>query len=226
MEILFICLLGYGVVWLGKKVLTRIRTQRQIVADRFRQEQQAQAAFKQQQHDELARRADLREKNRLMQTALLQLEQAPDFYRTASFAAQAKQVPLAFRQQQFARFRPRILTHVIAQLRKRTETAVLRDSLEKLVAHLGMASFEADYLWEEAERQLERKESPRASFAEAITGLQQAHDQRMSVLRSLPGIEDELREQLLEAEEQRFRDQMLAQNEEPAQRHAERYEPI
>lgn len=219
MEILLFCLLGYGVVWLGKRLLMLIRAKRQAVVDRLLRQQQAQAALKRQRYDEQSRQAELRERNRLMQIALLQLEQAPDFYRTASFAAHAKQVPLAFRQQQFARFRPRILAHVIAQLRKRSESATLRDSLEKLVTHLGMASFEADYLWQEAEQQLDRKESPRASFAEAITGLQQEHDQRMSVLRSLPGIEDELREQLMEAEEQRFREQMLRHNDQLEERH-------
>jgi len=225
MELAVIVLTGYGVWRLCRWLIVRIRERRRAAQEHVRlQADQQAAAVRQKQAAEArdqALRHRLRSQNRLMQMALLQIDEAPDFYRAASFAAQAKEVPRDFRQQQFKRFRPRIVAHTVAQLRRSASAGPLRDSLEQLVEHLGVASFEADYIWQEAERQLARRETPRTTFAEAMGTLQHEHDQRMSVLRSLPGIEEELREQLLEAEEQRFRDQMLARNEEPAQHRAE-----
>ncbi len=221
MEIFFLIALGYGAVWMGRKVLCRLRERRHAAEARRRWVADLQISFGRRQQEQQARNAVLRHKNRLMQTALLQLEQAPDFYRAASFAAHAADIPLAFRQQQFHRFRPSILAHAVAKLRNGFDGETLRDSLDKLVTNLGMASFEADYIWQEAQRQCERRESPRATYAEAMTTMQQEHEQRMSVLRTLVGVDDELREQLVEAEEQRFRDQMLTHNDQPVQHHEE-----
>jgi hypothetical protein len=221
MEVILISGLVYAACWACSTILSGRRQRRIATNAQDRIDSGIRARMQQQHAATLARDRLLRESNRQMQTALLQLEQAPDFYRAASFAAHAAEIPLAFRQQQFNRFRPRMLAQVVAQLRNGVDGGTLRDSLEKLVTHLGMASFEADYIWQEAQRQLERRESPQATYAEAMTTKQQEHEQRMSVLQTLVGIDDELREQLVEAEEQRFRDEMLTQNDQPVQHHEE-----
>lgn len=225
MELAVIVLGCYSAWRLCRWLIVRIRERHRAAQEHARRQADQHAAVVRQKQAAEARhqvlRDRLRRQNRLMQMALLQIEEAPDFYRAASFAAQAKEVPRTFRQQQFKRFRPRIVAHTLAQLRRGAAAGPLRDSLEQLVEHLGVASFEADYIWQEADRQLARRETPQTTFAEAMGALQHEHDQRMSVLRSLPGIEEELRDQLLEGEEQRFRDQMLARNEEPAPHRAE-----
>lgn len=221
MELIIISALAYGVWRLGRYAVLKMRARRQAVEAKQRGEAELRTSHYRHQQERQTRDAALRHKNRLMQTALLQLEQAPDFYRAASFAGHAADIPLAFRQQQFHRFRPRVLAHAIAQIRNGVDIRPLRDSLDKLVTNLGMASFEADYIWQEAQRQCERRESPRATYAEAMTNMQREHEQRMSILRTLVGVDDELREQLVEAEEQRFRDQMLTQNDQPVEHREE-----
>src|SRR5687767_12997094 len=65
------------------------------------------------------RRSTFRSLNRLarqLQQALLQLGAAPDFRRAASWAERAAAVPVAFRQRQFRRFRPRLVGHFAARL--------------------------------------------------------------------------------------------------------------
>lgn len=221
MEIIPIVMLGYGLWLLAKKLLVFLRAKRQATLLRHQVSEHASASAQLRQQRQKARDQLLREKNQQMQSALLQLHEAPDFYRAAAAAEQAQEIPFAFRQRQFHRFRPQLVAHLEGRLRGGGEGEALRASLEQLVTGLGMALFEAHYIWQEVQPRLQRREVPRPSFAEAVNGMQQEHDQRMNVLRTLPGIDDELREQLVEAEEQRFREQMLTHNNEPAERHEE-----
>jgi hypothetical protein len=221
MEIIPIILLGYGLWVLAKRLLVIIRARRQAILAKRQMVEGASAAHQLRGQRQQARDQLLREKNQQMQVAILQLHEAPDFYRAAAAAEQAQEIPFAFRQRQFHRFRPQLVMHLEGRLRGGGESEVLRTSLEKLVTGLGMAVFEANYIWQEVQPRLQRREVPRPSFAEAVNGMQQEHDQRMNVLRTLPGIDDELREQLVEAEEQRFREQMLTHNNEPAEHHEE-----
>ncbi|MGD9644338.1 MAG: hypothetical protein AB7U73_01415 [Pirellulales bacterium] len=214
MELLVLAMLGYGLYAAGAHVRRRYQDHRATIEHRERAAADANLQADLRRAKAYAAQRRLRRLNHLMQTALLQLEQAPDFRRAASFAILAKDVPIAFRQRQFRRFRGRFLAHLLARLRAGGNAADLRQSLEDLVTALGLASFEANYLWQEAEQQLERRrpsESP--SFASSVATLEQDHQQRVQVLQETPGVEAELREQLLEAEEHRFREALLALNE-------------
>lgn len=158
----------------------------------------------------------LRKLNQVMQQGLLQLDQAPDFRRAASFAKRAAAVPIAFRQRQFARFRPKLVQQFAARLTAGDDAAALYPALAELVQALGVARFEADYIQAEAQRQLERPAPrPEVTFAAAMATLQQEHERRKEVLATLDAISPELREQLDEAEEARFREAMFHLQQDP-----------
>jgi predicted secreted protein len=145
-----------------------------------------------------------------MQVALLQLGQSPDFRRAATFAKQAKNVPVSFRIRQFQRFRPLIVRHFATRLRGGVAADELMEGLTELVTALGLADYEADYIRREAEPQIRPRAEVRPAYAQQARQLQIEHDQRVESIRNLPGIAAELREQLMEQEEQRFRERMLA----------------
>lgn len=146
-----------------------------------------------------------------LQMGLLQLNQAPDFQRAASLAQQAQDVPAAYRQYQFRRFRPILVQHFIRRLTAGEDSERLTTSLTALVQALGMAEFEAQYIESETQRRLPQTVAPqRLPYEEQLRRLQAAHDQRMATLRNVPGLEDDVREQMLEAEQTRFRESLLA----------------
>ena len=146
-----------------------------------------------------------------LQLALAQLQDAPDFRRAASRARLAGRVPLAFRQRQFQRFRPQLLLALVARLRADMPMAQAAGGLEDLVTALGIARFEAEYLITEAQRQVADRVLPSPTFAEKIREQQAAYQRRIHALRALPGLDPELREQLLELEYERLREQLVRQ---------------
>lgn len=150
---------------------------------------------------------------RNFQIAIQQLAQSPDFRRAASFAAAAHAVPLAFRQRQFRRLRPLLVNHFAGQLRKGLTAEVIAAGLAELVSALGVAPYEAEYIAAEAiGRTAERPAASPTRFEDQVEEWQAQHQQRLQTLRSL-SLEPELKEQLLEQEEARFRDQLLAAGE-------------
>jgi hypothetical protein len=168
----------------------------------------------------LRRRANLRllnQKARVLQLALLKLSQAPDFRRAASWAAQVQDVPVAFRQRQFRRFRPRLVQDFADRLAEGGDPAVLLESLQSLLHGLGIAAFEAEYIRAEAEGQMPANTQQPASFSAGLVHLQREHQRRLEALRSLPGLDNDTREQLIEAEKTRFREALenLGQQEPP-----------
>lgn len=170
---------------------------------------------------EVRRRENLRllnQKARVLQLALLNLSQAPDFRRAASWAAQAQDVPLAFRQRQFRRFRPRLVRHFSDRLAAGGDPEVLLESLQALLHALGIAAFEAEYIRVDADGQLPTNAQQPASFSAGLLQLQREHQRRLDALRGLPGLDNETREQLIEAEKTRFREALenLGQQEPPA----------
>lgn len=210
MEYILLIALGYGVF----KVCHKAHQSRSAAMQHRQRDAETQAITKQRQEQELRRRQA--EHSRLnaiagkMQLALLQLGQADDFRRAASWAAQAKSVPLAFRQRQFQRFRPLLVQNMVRCLDAGTDPELLVESLAQLCTNLGIAAFEAEYIRAEAQRRqprVERRSEP--NFGQQIQQLQQDHERRLESLQSLSGVEPEVREQLVEAEESRFRDALL-----------------
>lgn len=158
----------------------------------------------------------LQQTNQRMQQALLQLEEAPDFRRAAQFAKLAAQLPVTFRQRQFKRFRHKLVQHFAARLSSGDEARGLHLPLAELVQALGVAKFEADYIEAEAQQLLARPAlRQERTFARALDTLQQEHLRRKEVLASLEAISPELREQLDEAEENRFREAVFQLQRDP-----------
>jgi hypothetical protein len=180
------------------------RWAREAAAQRQRQ-RMAEEAARQRAAEKVSHSA------RLMQIALIQLPQSPDFRRAATFARHAKSVPVAFRRRQFQRFRPLLVEHLAARLRDGMTVEQLLPGLTDLVTALGIAGYEADYICLEAEGQLQQRAGqPPLGFAAQMRQLQAEHQQRLDAIQCLPDLAPELREQLVEAEQQRFRERMIA----------------
>lgn len=148
---------------------------------------------------------------RSMQASLATLNQTPDFQRACSRAIQAREVPLWFRQRAFMRFRERMIDHYATRLAAGENPDRLTHSLTTLVRALGMADFESDYIQSEAQQRATTSTaaSTANSYEQQLRTLKIGHEQRLSALRSLEGIDAETRTQLVEAEQTRFRESVL-----------------
>ena len=146
---------------------------------------------------------------RELQRGLQQLRRAPDFRRAAAAAQRAAQVPLRYRQQQFRRFRPLLVAFLADKLQQGSNTRQTAAGLQELVTALGLASFEAEYIITDAQVRTAARRAAPPSFAEQARQWQQEHQDRLQTIRALPDLDPEVREQLLELEHERFRDQLL-----------------
>ncbi len=156
----------------------------------------------------------LNAKARALQMGLLQLSLSPDFRRAAAVAAKSDMVPLAFRRRQFQRFRPRLVVHFAACLRLGSDPKALTKSLTELLGHLGIAAFESEYIRIEAERALAVPPVP-ISFDQRIQIIHNDHEQRVAAIRGLATISGDIRDQLLESEDNRYRDALLSLGDNP-----------
>ena len=181
----------------------RYRIARQAAAEKHRQQKQREAERQQ-------AAAKVNQAARLMQLALLQLRHSPDFRRAATFARQAQHVPVAFRRRQFRRLRPLLVEHLVTRLQGGTAVEQLLPGLTDLVTALGVAAYEADYIRIEGEGRLQQHIEARPGFAAQMRQLQSEHQRRLEAIRNLSDVAPELREQLLESEQQRFRERLLA----------------
>jgi len=200
--------IGYAAVQFLHKAATAARARR--TAEEARQRAAYDASLRNRQAA-AGRHAQYDRLNTLakqVQLALLLLDQAPDFRRAASWAHQAQEVPAPFRQRILQRFRPKLVQFVARRAAAGGDVDELLSSLTDLVQALGVAGFEADYIVEEARR----RQTPRGgnrSYNQELRSLQETHEQRMAAIRALEGVEPDTQEQLLEAEQTRFREAIL-----------------
>ncbi len=117
-------------------------------------------------------------------------------------------MPIAFRQRQYKRFRPLLVDHLAHRLNAGATCESLLPGLVQLVTSLGIAPFEADYIRNEAESKLTQQESQPPDFAQRLREAQSAYQSRMTTLESLPELDAEIREQLLEQAKIRLEDQL------------------
>jgi hypothetical protein len=195
------CAVWKTVDWMSRESTARRARERESAIQRAAAERQAAAD---------RRLRDQNQRARQLQIALLELQNARDFQRAASWAKQCLDIPLAFRQRQYRRFRPELLQHATRRLAGGQDRESLRQSLHQLVTALGVAGFEADYiLAEAAESQPRQAEQPIEAFETRLRELQNDHRQRMDVLRNLQDVDSEIRDQLVEAEERRFQQRLF-----------------
>jgi len=212
-ELLLAGAAAYGAYRAGRKIW-----QHSQAAAQSRQQQryaaaQQQLQWEKEQQERRRTAAMIQQAARLMQVSLIQLGQSPDFRRAATFAKHAKSVPATFRVRQFRRFRPLLVEHLATRLRQGMSAEELLPGLTELVTALGVADYEADYIRRDAETRGRPAAQPQPGYASQIQQLQAEHQQRVEALRNVPDLPAELREQLLESEHQRFRDRLLATNE-------------
>ena len=122
-------------------------------------------------------------------------------------------MPVAFRRRQFRRLRPLLVEHLVTRLRGGVAVEQLLPGLTDLVTALGVAAYEADYIRIEGEARLQQHVEARPGFAAQMRQLQSEHQRRLEAIRNLSEVAPELREQLLESEQQRFRERLLAAGE-------------
>ncbi len=163
----------------------------------------AEIQRRRQRHAELNRLAGQ------VQLALLTLDQTPDFQRAASWARHAKDVPAAFRHRIFQRFRPQLVEHLARRLAAGQEEGRLLASLSELIQALGVAAFEAQYIVAEARSRASAATTTDESFGGRLRELRRDHEQRMRALRGLTGVDADMKEQLIETEQMRFRQAVL-----------------
>jgi len=214
--------LAYGVYRAAAANNGLMARRREAANQRASARQRSQADLARQRAEQIRRRQQqLRERqeqvvaSRRLQLALRQIQQCPDFRRAASFATQARGLPLAFRQRKFRRFRQSLVQHFSRRLAAGQESQALVESLAPLVEALGVSAFEADYIRVEAERVRRAPQRRQTSYAEQFEILQRQHEDRLTVLRNLAGIDADTREQLLESEMTRFREELLGIGQEP-----------
>ena len=116
--------------------------------------------------------------SREMQLALIQVREAPDFRRAASFVAQAHEVPLAFRQRQYRRFRSLLILHLTSLLNRDVSIDSLMPGLTQVVSGLGIAPFEAEYIRNAAELRLSTATPQAPDFAQQLREAQHEYDER------------------------------------------------
>lgn len=152
--------------------------------------------------------AAMRSSNQKFQMALIQVREAPDFRRAASFAVQASDVPVGFRQRQFKRFRSLLVARFTQLLQSGVSADALMPGLKQLVVALGVCEFEADYIRRDAEGQMGHQAPVRPDFGQQLRDAQASHRQRMGALDGVSDLDPEVKEQLVEQEKQRFQEQM------------------
>lgn len=196
--------IGYAVAIASKGVIRRqrlLQLQQQAWANH-------QARLHNQQLEAERKRREQNERGKWLQISLQQLAQAPDFQRALSWALKCQEINLPFRQRQFRRFRGELVAHLSRRLAAGENRERLMTGLRGLVKALGIAPFEADYMLRQVQERQQSQSDPAGQFAAQLRRQQQEHDQRMSTLRSL-NVSDDIREQLLEAEERRFQQQLF-----------------
>lgn len=218
MELLIFCGLVSGLYWLIRQWPVRQPTSASALQGQGQeQERRAAIARLQQQRQFLQRRreqlvADQRRRlaARNMQVAILQIDQSPDFRRAASHAELARDVPLAFRQKQFRRLRPLLLRHLVSAQRAGQPVETAAAGLAELVTALGIAEYEAEYLVQEATSLGATAVAAPTTFAQQAQQWQNELRQRLETIQSLTDLDPDLREQLIEQEQQRFRERLIA----------------
>jgi hypothetical protein len=157
-----------------------------------------------------------RQAARDMQLAIQQLSQSPDFRRAASFAARAVQVgvPAAFRQRQFRRLRSLLIEHLARRLQAGAALESAAAGLRELVGSLGVAAYEGDYIANEAQGRQQTPTERAPNYRDHLRQLHAEHAQRLEAIRNTADLEEELREQLVEAEQERFRRELLEEPDE------------
>lgn len=157
-----------------------------------------------------------RQAAREVQVAIQQIAQSPDFRRAASFAARATQagVPAAFRQRQFRRLRSLLVEHMTRRLQAGASLETAASGLRELIVALGVADYEADYIATKAQSRRRTPTQTEPNYRDRLRQRHAEHTQRLEAIRNTADLDEELREQLVEAEQERFRGELLEQPDE------------
>jgi hypothetical protein len=156
---------------------------------------------------EQQRRAHLKQRFKL---TLDQLADAPDFSRAANWASHAKPFLTAEEcLRHFSAYRQTMIDRYRSSLERGYAQQALDDSLRRLLGVLRIPAFEADYIRVQAVRGVRQPESQENQFQRQLQRMQQEHAQRIAAIRSLRHLDPDTREQLLEAEQTRFRTEPL-----------------
>jgi hypothetical protein len=168
-------------------------------------EQQFEATRQQQLANRKRNHVRLNRLGRQLQVAFIQLPQSPDAQRLVSWSNQCKSLPLSFRRRQFSRFRRLVERQIPRWLASGVGRDQLATDLQLVAENLGVAKFEADYMIRAMENQLIPAPDEFSRFEGRLHEIQQDHVRRLQMIRRLDGLDADVREELVEAENQRYR---------------------
>ena len=147
---------------------------------------------------------------RNLQIAFMQLQAAPDAQRLLSWSNQCKELPLSFRRRTFGRFQQLLGEQIQRWLRSGVDRDRLEEDLRAIVHNLGVAKFEADYMVAAMDPQRrDQPENESEAFAGQLTEIQSEHRRRIQTIDAMENLEADVKEELIEAEQQRYRSQLF-----------------
>ena len=177
--------------------LAELEQQRQVQAQRRRQHL----------HDEKNRRAERQSRGTKLQVSFMQLPTAPDAQRLMSWSSQCVDLPQEFRRRQFGRFQNMLMEQIPRWLTEGVDREQLESDLRKIASNLGVAKFEADYMVAAMAPPTQQPQAtPEAEvFAGELAEVHSNHQRRVQTIEAMVDLAPDVREELLEAEEQRYR---------------------
>lgn len=164
-----------------------------------------------QRRQQLARQKQLHQKRqrlgRQLQLAFMQLADAPDAQRLLSWTNQCTELPLDFRRRQLSRFQRLLMEQIPRWLAAGVERERLEQDLRLVVRNMGVAKFEADYMVSAMNPNQPTTPNPSDAdvFAGQLAEIQADHQRRLQTIEAMVNLEPDVKEELLEAEQQRYR---------------------
>lgn len=170
-----------------------------------RRRQQAEAAK--------AKHSQRQAKGRNLQLAFMQIPSAPDAQRLLSWTKQCVDLPQKFRRRQFSRFQRLLMEQIPRWIGSGVDREQLEADLRGIVSNLGVAKFEADYMVDAMNpQQAMASPTDAEAFAGQLAEVQTDHQRRIQTIEAMENLAPDVKEELLEAEHQRYRGMLFGRH--------------
>ena len=134
--------------------------------------------------------AQIQAKGRNLQLAFIQLPSAPDAQRLLSWTKQCVDLPQSFRRRQFGRLQELLKEQIPRWIASGVDRDQLESDLREIVANLGIAKFEADYMVDAMNpRELSSSPSDAEAFAGQLAEVQSDHQRRIQTIEAMENLD-------------------------------------
>ena len=172
-------------------------------------EKQMQANLQSQRMQQKNHSARLNQLGRQLQIVFMQLPKAPDAQRLLSWSQRCKPLPSQFRRQQFSRFQNLLMEQIPRWLRGSVDREQLEQDLRSIAENLGVATFEAEYMIRAMQPATGGAAGDSQAFSNRLTQIQNEYQRRLQTIERLSNLSPDVREELIEAENQRYRSMLF-----------------